>query len=423
MSEIERFDITSGLQMVDGVGVSKSTMPESVEDVADILRAANERGEVVIPWGGGTLMGLGNIPEAADVGLDLTRLNQIVSYEPDDMTIAVQAGCRIGELIAALAEQGQMLPFEVACPAEATLGGLYAAGISGPRRFGHGSMRDLVIGITSMSPSGEVARGGGMVVKNVSGYDMMRLHYGALGSLGVVLQLNFKVLPRPRAQRTVVMRYAGIDAAIDAALTVRDSQLAPTAIVLLDDGGARVAGLGEGPWTLLMRAEGPSEAAAQQTTRLQVAATNGALDREVFEDEATETVWAAANASLSAEPETSGIVVRIGLPPSRASEIVNAVIRIADEYTVRRALSVDFGNGLLFARFGGNDEQVLELRSLWQSLRSIGAHATLLAAPPIVKQELDVYGAEPAGFGLMRALKQQFDPKRTLNRGRFIGCL
>jgi glycolate oxidase FAD binding subunit len=423
LSEINRSDMTSKALVVDGVAVPKLATPERVEDVADILRTASERDEVVIPLGGGTLLGFGNIPEAADVALDLTRLNQIVVYEPDDMTIAAQAGCRIDELNAILAEHGQMLPFEVACPAEATLGGLYAAGISGPRRFGHGSMRDLVIGITSVSPSGEITRGGGMVVKNVSGYDMMRLHYGALGSLGVVLQLNFKVLPRPRAQRTVVMRYAGMAEAVDAALTVRDSQLAPTAVVLLDSGGSRVAELDDVPWTLLMRAEGPSEAAAQQTKRLRDAAEIGAIDGLVLEDEATEALWAAANVSLSAAPETNGIVVRIGLPPSQAFEIVEDVLRVAREYTDHRALSVDFGNGLLFVRLESEGEHVAELRLLWEALREIGTHATLLTAPPSAKQGIDVYGAEPAGFGLMRALKQQFDPKRTLNRGRFIGRL
>jgi glycolate oxidase FAD binding subunit len=280
-----------------------------------------------------------------------------------------------------------------------------------------------VIGITSVSPSGEITRGGGMVVKNVSGYDMMRLHYGALGSLGVVLQLNFKVLPRPRAQRTVVMRYAGMAEAVDAALTVRDSQLAPTAVVLLDSGGSRVAELDDVPWTLLMRAEGPSEAAAQQTKRLRDAAEIGAIDGLVLEDEATEALWAAANVLLSAAPETNGIVVRIGLPPSQAFEIVEDVLRVAREYTDHRALSVDFGNGLLFVRLESEGEHVAELRLLWEALREIGTHATLLTAPPSAKQGIDVYGAEPAGFGLMRALKQQFDPKRTLNRGRFIGRL
>ena len=423
MFESEPFDITVPARTVDGVRVPKSMIPESVEDVVDILRAANERDEVVIPWGGGTLMGLGNVPESADVALDLTRIDQVVDYEPDDMTIAVQAGCRIGDLNAALAEHGQMLPFEIACPAEATLGGLYAAGISGPRRFGHGSMRDLVIGITSISPSGEIARAGGMVVKNVSGYDMMRLHYGALGSFGVVLQLNFKVLPRPRAQRTVTTCYAEMGDAIEAALTVRDSQLAPTAIVLLNDENARAAGLGESPWTLLMRAEGPLEAAAQQTTRLRDAALLGSLDSDILDDDATEALWATTNGSLSAAPETNSIVARFGLPPSQASKIVEAVIRVANGYAMRYALSVDFGNGLLFARFNAEDAQVPQLRSLWIAMRAIGAHSTLLTAPPSVKQEIDVYGAEPAGFGLMRAIKQQFDPQRTLNRGRFIGRL
>lgn len=409
--------------MVDGVTISNVAAPESLDELSDLLRSADEHEQVVIPWGGGTLMGLGNLPETADIALDLTRLNQVVVYEPDDLTIAVQAGCRIADLDAILAEHGQMLPFEVACPADATVGGLYAAGISGPRRFGHGSMRDLVIGIACMSPSGEIARGGGMVVKNVSGYDMMRLHYSALGSLGVIVQLNFKVLPRPPAQRTVVVRYAELGRAVDAALSVRESQLAPTAITMLDEAAGRSAGLQAAPWTVLMRAEGPAEAAAQQTKRLRESALAGSIESEILEDEATEALWAKTNASLAAAPEESAINVRIGMLPSRAGEIVQAVAAMAVERSLRSALSVDFGNGLLFARFDLDRDHVPKLRLAWDALRGIGSHASLMTAPTSVKQGIDVYGSEPEGFGLMRALKQQFDPRRTLNRGRFIGHL
>jgi glycolate oxidase FAD binding subunit len=274
-----------------------------------------------------------------------------------------------------------------------------------------------------MSPSGELARGGGMVVKNVSGYDMMRLHYGALGSLGVIVQLNFKVLPRPPAQRTVVVRFADLENAVRAALAVRESQLTPTAITMLDETAARNAGLDVAPWTVLMRAEGPAKAAAQQTNRLRESALVGSIESEVLEDAATEALWATTNASLAAAPEESAINVRIGMPATRASEIIQAVSAVSGERSLRSAVSVDIGNGLLFARFDADYDHLPELQLAWDALRGIGSHASLIAAPPSVKQGIDVYGSEPEGFGLMRALKQQFDPRRTLNRGRFIGHL
>lgn len=409
--------------MVDGLAVPKQATPESFDEVSELLRSANAHGEVVIPLGSCTQLGLGNIPSAVDIALNLSKLDQVAIYEPDDLTISVQAGCRIDDLNALLAEHGQMLPFEVARPRYATIGGVYAAGISGPRRFGHGSMRDLVIGITAVSPSGEVARAGGMVVKNVSGFDMMRLHYGALGSMGVILQLNFKVLPKPPAQRTVVVRFGELSDATAAAIDVRESQLSPTAIVVLDEGGARAAGLDVSPWTLLLRAEGPEDAAAQQTARLREATKIGAIDSDVFEDDATDALWRGANTLLSAAPEESGIGIRLGMPVSQASQIANRMLTETQAGSAMRRLSLDFGNGLLFAQVVVDADQVDELRTLWERVCTLGSHATLLTGPPDVKRDIDVFGAEQAGFGLMRALKQQFDPSGTLNRGRFIGRL
>jgi len=409
--------------MVDGLAVPKEATPETFEDVSDLLRTANGHGEAVIPCGGGTQLGLGNFPSQADISLNLSKLDQVVVYEPDDLTISVQAGCRIDDLNTLLTDHGQMLPFEVACPQDATIGGVYAVGISGPRRFGHGSMRDLVIGICAASPGGELARAGGMVVKNVTGYDMMRLHYGALGSMGVILQLNFKVLPKPPSQRTVVVRYRELTDAIEAAVGVRESQLSPTAIVLLDEGGTRTAELDGAPWTLLLRAEGPTDAATQQTARLVAATGAGAVDCDVLEDEATEVLWRAANALLSAAPEESGIAIRLGMPMSRAGQIAADLLSATKTRGATRALSLDLGNGLLFARYEAEPDQFDVLRAIWDDARALGTHATLLTAPPAVKRDTDVFGAEPAGFGLMRALKQQFDPSGTLNRGRFIGRL
>jgi glycolate oxidase FAD binding subunit len=221
----------------------------------------------------------------------------------------------------------------------------------------------------------------------------------------------------------VVVLFADLENAVRAALAVRESQLTPTAITILDETAARSAGLDVAPWTVLMRAEGPAEAAAQQTKRLRESALVGSIESEVLEDAATEALWATTNASLAAAPEESAINMRIGMPATRASEIVQAVCDVSSERLLRRAISVDIGNGLLFARFDADYDHLPELQLAWDALRGIGSHASLLTAPPSVKQGIDVYGSEPEGFGLMSALKQQFDPRRTLNRGRFIGHL
>ncbi len=413
----------AGNRSLDGVRVPNVVSPQTFDEVSDALREAHERGQVVVPWGGGTMMGLGNLPESADVALDLTALDQVISYEPDDLTIAVQAGCRIADLMSLLAENGQMLPFDAANPEHATVGGLFASGVSGPRRFGYGGMRDLVIGITSTSPNGELSRGGGMVVKNVSGYDMMRLHYGALGALGVVLQLNFKVLPAPRASRTVVLRFDSAEAAMEAAMRVRESPLAPTSIVALDDSASASSDLDHVSTTLLLRADGPEGSVGRQAERLLEIASGAASDANVVDDEQSAKLWSRVNGSLSALSDEDSISVRLGVAPSAASEVLTNVNAIADQGSLDRSIMTDLGNGQIFVRLTSRDGGIDELSAAWSTISTLGEHATLLAAPVEVKRGTDVFGPAHAGFAVIRALKQQFDPSRTLNRGRFIGHL
>lgn len=409
--------------MLDGVSIPREVKAISFDDVADVLRAARDAGDVVIPWGGGTMMGLGNVPARADVVLDVTALNQVVSYEPDDLTIAVQTGCRVGELSRLLAEHGQMLPFDAAVPNEATIGGLYCTAVSGPRRFGYGSMRDLVIGISIMSPDGEISRGGGMVVKNVSGYDMMRLHYGALGSLGVVLQLNFKVLPAPRATRTVAVRATTLAAALDVAMTVRESPLLPAAMVLLDEHGLSTTGLEASPWTVLLRADGPEESVERQAERLMEVVTSHADDRFVVADKPSEMAWQAVSRQLSAGHSDTGVKVRIGAAPSGIERVVDELVSVTQRFALTSAFMADVGSGQVIATFESAGEDSSQLAAAWGEARKLGSHATLLSSPVAVKEDTDVFGANPKGFHLMQALKQQFDPSGVLNRGRFIGHL
>ncbi len=408
---------------VDGVTVPRVVVADSFDDVRDVLKTSAGRDDVVIPWGGGTMMGLGNIPEAASVALDLTHLNQVVTYEPDDLTISVQAGCRMRDLHRLLAEHDQMLPFDSANPNEATIGGLYCTAVSGPRRFGYGSMRDLVIGITVMSPDGEISHGGGMVVKNVSGYDMMRLHYGALGSLGVVLQLNFKVLPSPRSVRTVVANFHTLDEVLHAAMAVRDSPLSPTAIVALnqsfDSGGTLVSA----PWRLVLRAEGPEGSVDRQAERLIEATYVHSIEQFTLNDQDSARVLDAINGAQSAAPTRSGLTVRTGMAPSTASEIIPTIEVLGEKFAPPPSVVADLGSGAVFSHWSAQGEDFDGLRRIWDGARGVGTHATMLAGPVEVKSGTDVFGNEPAGFELMRALKQQFDPDGKLNRGRFIGHL
>src|SRR5262245_59062596 len=229
--------------------------PANIEELAGVLRVAQELRAAVVPWGGGTQQLIANPPARADLVVRLERLNRVLIHEPFDLTISVEAGMTLGALRDHLAPHGQMLPIDPPLPARATLGGLIATAADGPRRLGYGTLRDLLIGITVVEAGGCVSKAGGMVVKNVSGFDMMKLYLGSYGTLAVIAGANFKLLPAPRVAATLLCVFdtpAGAFAALDA---LQLTQLTPTAAEYFNAGALQSLGLA-GTCALALRAEG-----------------------------------------------------------------------------------------------------------------------------------------------------------------------
>jgi len=190
---------------VDGIVPQAVALPGTVEEVAEVMRLAHREGAAVIPWGGGTGMGLGNLPRRYDIALSLTRLNAVVEHEPADLTATVLAGRTLADLQDHLSSVGQFLPLDPPSPAEATIGGILAANAAGPARHAHGTARDLVLGLRFVQADGRVIKAGGKVVKNVAGYDMCRLLIGSLGTLGIIVEACFRLTPLPKAQLTLAV--------------------------------------------------------------------------------------------------------------------------------------------------------------------------------------------------------------------------
>src|SRR6266581_3936118 len=205
--------------------------PASAEELARHLHEAAEAKLAVIPVGGGRASGMGDPPARADVLLHTTRLDRVIEHSQSDMVVSVEAGITLEALQAELAKAGQFLPLDPFHSPGHTIGGLLASGWTGPLRLRFGSPRDFLIGIRVALPDGKLASGGGRVVKNVSGYDMMKLHYGALGSLGVIVAASFKVFPKPLHDVTVSSHGGWTD--IDRAL---GAPVAPAALELFSDG-------------------------------------------------------------------------------------------------------------------------------------------------------------------------------------------
>ncbi len=398
---------------IDGVTAGDVVIPDDAEGVAIILAEAAAVGHAVAPVGGGTALGLGNPPERVDLVLSTRRLVGIIDYEPTDLVLSVGAGARFGNVQAVLGEHGQRLPLDPPGGADATIGGLIATARWGPLRYSAGTLRDLLIGIAVAHPSGTVSHAGGMVVKNVSGYDMPRLYLGSLGTLGVVVSANFKVLPRPRAEATVIARFSETDDAFSAGSTLRAGQEPLAAL--------EVAWL-NGEWLLAARIEGREATVEMVAGR--IASTCGG--DVIHKDGPDSAAWWADYVSrqqIAAGDES--VLVRCGGRPKETAILAAGMLAVLEAIEVSVSfMAVSPGLGTVLAQLhlgkAGCAERLAEVQNV---LLDLADNATILAAPPSWKHDLDVWGRLPEGFDVMQSLRHQFDPRRTINPGRFAGFL
>jgi glycolate dehydrogenase FAD-binding subunit len=398
---------------IDGVTPARIVEPERPSDVAEILAEAGAAGLAVAPIGGATSLALGNPPERLDVGLLTTGLRGIIDYEPTDLTLSVGAGARFADVQAVLAEHGQTLPIEVPQPEHATIGGLIATALAGPRRYGAGTLRDLLIGISAAHPSGTVTKSGGMVVKNVTGFDLMRLYLGSLGTLGVVVSANFKVLPLPRFEATLHATYPSMPEALDAAARIRASRAQPIAL--------EIAGTGAETWLLAARIEG-----REATVRLLTAETRdrAAADTTILEDRDSAAWWSAYVADQEITAGPSEALFRCSSQPSATGAMVAGALSAASHDISLKQLMVSPGLGSLLLRpIFSADDPVPTFRQFRDGLLAVSDHVVVMAADPALKRDLDVWGRTPETIDVMRAIKHEFDPHRVLNPGRFAGHL
>ena len=228
-----------------GVAPSMAVTPGSPDEIVAILRFANEHGLSVVPAGGFTQQQTGNVPPQVDVLLYTSRLTEVEHYDPGDLTIGVGAGWTIAQLSAKVAADKLFFAGDAALPARSTVGGLLATGLYGPHRHGYGGPRDYCIGVRFVTGDARKAKGGGRVVKNVAGYDMMKVLIGSQGTLGIITSASFKLFPAPRQTRTFVSEFASAEEAFAFRNRVLHSPLDPICLELVSpEAGALVKSAG-----------------------------------------------------------------------------------------------------------------------------------------------------------------------------------
>ncbi len=389
---------------VAGVRPRLVVEPATEQELASVLRLANDAGLSVIPRGGGTKLGWGNLSARADLILSTSRLKKIIEHPWADLTVSVEAGCTIQHLQDTLAQHGQRLALDALWPGRSTIGGVLSANDNGALRLRFGALRELIIGVTLALSDGTLASSGGKVVKNVAGYDLQKLATGAFGTLGVITRAVFRVHPLPRISRTFSASTKTFEEAQGVLNAVQDSKLAHAALQVR-------AGNDALPFVDALF-EGTEAGVAAQDARLKkLLAPHSLVDSPSSVWNARQDLW---NDSDSAS------IAKLSVLPAEIAQALKNIQRLGTQHQSRWQATIEaFGIGWL--RLDGSPEN---LTSLLQELRThleTKSGSLILLHRPSALPPFDAWGSAGDALPLMRAVKRQLDPKNTLNPGRFVG--
>jgi glycolate oxidase FAD binding subunit len=389
---------------VEGVEPEFVVEPGSVEEVSGVMKLAAREGLAVAPRGGGTKMHIGDPPRRLDLIVSTARMNEVLEHTPGDQIVRLQAGVKLEDLQKYVSSSDQMLAID---PPEsgATVGGTVAANSSGPRRYRYGTIRDLIIGITVVLHDGTVAKAGGKVVKNVAGYDLSKLFTGSLGTLGIIATANFRLHPRPEASRTVAVEVTEPQQAQAAAQAIVHSQVEATAVELH---------YGEKEKLLAVLLESISGGIDAKTQTASFLLKQFGEVRTLSQEEADRL-----------GPLTSDqVVLKIGAPPVDLAAVLESVLGAAERKSLAHPrITGHAGTGVTLVGFSEATEDgaagfVEEMREIWVRR---GGYVTLQRAPSTLKQRVSTWDNGGDYLGLVRRVKEKFDPRGGMNPGRFLG--
>jgi glycolate oxidase FAD binding subunit len=400
---------------VDGREPALLCFPVSAEQVAAALRLCSEANATVTPWGGGTAMAIGNPTRQVDIVIGLERLNLLVEHDQANLTATVQSGHRLAALQEVLARHDQFLAFDPPAPVRATVGGVVATNLNGPRRSCYGSVRDLVIGMKIVLATGEQIKAGGKVVKNVAGYDMCKLLVGSLGTLGIITEVTLRMAPIPKTAATLVAS-GTLPKVQQFANELSLSKLLPSAVFLLNARASKATGLTQSDWQVAVWCEGFEETVARHLRDAPALAQRIGLATAILHENDHRRFWA----ELRDFPLHAGLVYRVTAPRASMAEVIQTV---HDWSTAdfRPEIVSDAVMGIVWISLEVSDLAAQWFAKLIAEARSHRGHAIMLAAPTHLKRGIDVWGLAPPTLSLMREIKRQFDPRGLLNPGRFLG--
>jgi glycolate dehydrogenase FAD-binding subunit len=410
--------------------------PASAEQLCEVMCLARAERWKVAPAGNLTKQRMGGIPEGIDLVISLRCMNRVTDYQPADLTVTVEAGTNIEMLAGVLREKGQMLPLDVPFTrAGATVGGAMATNSSGSRRLGYGSVRDMAIGVHFVTSDGTAAKGGGKVVKNVAGYDLMKLLIGSYGTLGIITEATLKVFPVPPASVTLVLGFTSAVHALEARNRILNSPFPPQALDLMDSAAGALTGvdaLSESRFSLVFRAAGPEPMVERVRRELPLLIRqDGGKTAACLTGEPEEQLWHAIQETTPAILSRSrdAAVIKISVPLSKMLCIVAGAKRAAAESGLAVATLARAGTGIVYCHLwppsdvGGSsmERMATVCESLLAEAARAGGYAVVEWCPSEMKRRITRWAPLGDDFPMMQRLKAQMDPEGLLNSGRLFG--
>jgi glycolate oxidase FAD binding subunit len=407
--------------VVDGLSPSVIVLPGSYDEVAAIMRLANDRHLAVIPGEPSSLMVVGNAALRYDIALSLARLDQILEHEPADLTVTCQAGIQASDLNATLANSGQMAPFGLEGYPHGyirhSIGALLAANHS-RLHLRHGFPRDFTIGMRVVTPDGLITKAGGKVVKNVAGYDMCKLYVGSRGTLGVIVEATLKLAMRPEVQQEINLESTSASAACELASELFQRGLSIQAVSVGHGYPSDTVEWSPVPrpnYVLKLFVAGGATAVRSSLQDIEKFSTSRGAQRYRPPDVPS------ALAKRDAWEQGTWLECVASVLPTRLPSLIDLFVQESPSAHIWQADPIYGSVRALWLRSAGDEALLRRVREV---TARFGGRVAVHDCDPTLKHKIDVFGeVPPKTLDLMRRIKQQFDPNGILSPGRFVGKL
>ncbi len=450
---------------VDHLTPKAVIFPKNTGQVSNVVRLAHADNLALIPQGSGEWMAMGNPPKRLDLVICTSKMNHIIDVDTANLTITVESGVKFRDIQARLATQedrcylpledlgtesddvicsdrshsGSFLPIDPPCADIATIGGIIATNAGGPRRLLYRLPRDLILGVRMVTPTGDILGSGGKTVKNVSGYDISKLVVGSLGSLGIICEMTFKLLPLPEKMETCLFTFESFAAASAFANGIFDTPLLPAAVEVMSSAAIRSLSINGFPdfssdaFVVAVALEGFVSAVVRMATDITaMAKSHNAIENSPLEDHQHQSFWlAVSNLSHALGDKHPGLVsMKMTCPISEWSAMIHAFEDAFSQIPLPYALQAHAGNGICLGHLllDGKDDKIMEkavdtVNRLSNHYNKKDGSLVVQRAPSQWKENLNIWGDPGSAFPIMKRLKEKIDPLGIMNPGRFVGGL